>query len=162
MREVVVPVLVALGAAGVLLLYPRLRRLLENDTSKWSSAGGIVVNDAGEIALVLQRGRTRRLRWTLPKGRVDAGETIEAAALREIYEETGLRTRLVRPIALHDGDRHFVHYFELKLEHDDGVHDRETKEVRFVAVTKAAKMLRSRRDLAVLRRFVELRTGVKG
>jgi 8-oxo-dGTP diphosphatase len=151
----------AAGIVVVVLLIVRARRRAAGGADKWSSAGGVVVNDRDEIALVLQRGRAKRWRWTLPKGRVDPGETVEVAALREVYEETGLWARIVRPIALHDGDRHFVYYFEMALERDDQRHDAETKEVRFVSVAKAAKLLRSRRDLAVLRRFVEQRTQVK-
>src|SRR3712207_8038338 len=32
--------------------------------------------------------------WSLPKGKLDRGETFEQAALREVFEETGLRCRL--------------------------------------------------------------------
>jgi 8-oxo-dGTP diphosphatase len=151
----------AAGVLVVLVLLVRARRRDAGGAAKWSSAGGVVVNERDEVALVLQRGRAKRWRWTLPKGRVDPGETVEAAAVREVYEETGLAARIVRPIALHDGDRHFVYYFEMALERDDQRHDAETKEVRFVSLAKAAKLLRSRRDLAVLRRFVEQRTQVK-
>src|SRR2546428_4179146 len=35
--------------------------------------------------------------WTLPKGKLNPGETHEAAALREVLEETGMACRLVRP-----------------------------------------------------------------
>jgi 8-oxo-dGTP pyrophosphatase MutT (NUDIX family) len=129
--------------------------------AKWSSAGGIVENARGEVAIVLQKKR-RVLRWTLPKGRIDAGETAETAALREVYEETGLRARIVRPLGVHEGPRHFTHYFEMLLISDDGSHDDETKEVRFVSLAEAARNVRSRRDLKVLRRLMELRTRVVG
>jgi ADP-ribose pyrophosphatase YjhB (NUDIX family) len=91
---------------------------------------------------------------------MDRGETVEAAALREVYEESGLRARIIRPIVLHEGRLHFTQFFEMTLERDDGQHDGETKEVRMVTFAEAAGMLRSRRDLRVLRRLVEMRTRV--
>jgi 8-oxo-dGTP pyrophosphatase MutT (NUDIX family) len=140
--------------SAAVLLYRRLRR---RAPTKWSSAGGLVLDDRDRVAIVLQRKRGR-LRWTLPKGRIDAGETAEQAALREVFEETGLQARILRPLLLHEGPLHFTCYFEMALEHDHGTHDRETREVRFVPLFKAAKRVRSRRDLAVLRRLMELRT----
>ena len=49
------------------------------------TGGGLVRNDAGEYLLIF-----RREKWDLPKGKLDIGETLEACALREINEETGL------------------------------------------------------------------------
>ena len=50
------------------------------------AAGGIVVNPKNEILWIFRRGF-----WDLPKGKLDLGETIEACALREVMEETGMR-----------------------------------------------------------------------
>jgi ADP-ribose pyrophosphatase YjhB (NUDIX family) len=50
------------------------------------SAGGIVVGPDGRIAVVNQNNDS----WSLPKGRVETNEDEQTAALREIYEETGL------------------------------------------------------------------------
>lgn len=124
---------------------------------KWSSAGGILFDKRGRIALVRQRDRKGRWRWTLPKGRIDRGETAEEAALREVYEESGMRARIVRPIALHEGRLHFTHFFEMALERDDGIHDRETKEVRLVSLAEAADLMVSRRDRQILRHLIEVR-----
>ncbi len=49
------------------------------------AAGGLVLNQKGELLLMYRRGI-----WDMPKGKLDEGETIEACALREVAEETGL------------------------------------------------------------------------
>jgi 8-oxo-dGTP pyrophosphatase MutT (NUDIX family) len=49
------------------------------------AAGGIVVNPNKEILWIFRRGF-----WDLPKGKLDPNETIEACALREVMEETGV------------------------------------------------------------------------
>jgi ADP-ribose pyrophosphatase YjhB (NUDIX family) len=51
------------------------------------SAGGVVLNRQGQVLVVSQRGRS----WSLPKGHVEPGEGLLAAAQREIYEESGVR-----------------------------------------------------------------------
>lgn len=57
------------------------------------SAGGLVVDLAGEVprgALIARTDRHGRLLWSLPKGHIEAGETPEQAAVREVEEETGI------------------------------------------------------------------------
>ncbi|MBS1616729.1 MAG: NUDIX domain-containing protein [Bacteroidetes bacterium] len=49
------------------------------------AAGGVVENERGDVLMIYRRGR-----WDLPKGKRDEGESIEACALREVQEETGL------------------------------------------------------------------------
>lgn len=50
------------------------------------AAGGVVRNKNGEILFIHRIGR-----WDLPKGKIEKGESLEQAALREIEEETGLK-----------------------------------------------------------------------
>lgn len=50
------------------------------------AAGGIVENEEGKILFQYRRGK-----WDLPKGKLDAGETLEECAVREVEEETGLQ-----------------------------------------------------------------------
>jgi ADP-ribose pyrophosphatase YjhB (NUDIX family) len=58
-----------------------------------SGANAIVVNEAGEVLLIK---RSDNGRWCLPGGHVDYGETIAQAAVREAYEETGIRVEVER------------------------------------------------------------------
>jgi 8-oxo-dGTP pyrophosphatase MutT (NUDIX family) len=58
------------------------------------SAGGVVWRRDSQGALeVVLCGRTADRLWCLPKGTPDAGETVEAAAVREVQEETGLHVQ---------------------------------------------------------------------
>ena len=50
-------------------------------------AGGIIYNDKNEVVIVNQNHDS----WSLPKGHIDPGESSLEAALREIYEETGIK-----------------------------------------------------------------------
>lgn len=62
------------------------------------SAGGLVLDRSGKVpraALIGRLNRYGRLLWSLPKGHVEAGESAQAAATREIAEETGIRGRVV-------------------------------------------------------------------
>lgn len=67
-------------------------------TRREHSSGGVVIatrDGALHVALIATRNKTR---WGLPKGAVGPNETSEAAALREVREETGLEARIVRPL----------------------------------------------------------------
>jgi ADP-ribose pyrophosphatase YjhB (NUDIX family) len=58
-----------------------------------SGANAIVLNDQGEVLLIK---RSDNGRWCLPGGHVDYGETIQQTAIREAYEETGVRIKVKR------------------------------------------------------------------
>jgi ADP-ribose pyrophosphatase YjhB (NUDIX family) len=56
------------------------------------AGGGLVLNEKGEVLFMFRRGK-----WDLPKGKLDPGETLEACALREVEEETGVdELKLIR------------------------------------------------------------------
>ena len=56
-------------------------------TKETKCAGGIIYNDKNEVVIVNQNHDS----WSLPKGHIDSGESSLEAALREIYEETGIK-----------------------------------------------------------------------
>ncbi|WP_424766713.1 NUDIX hydrolase [Paenibacillus sp. sgz302251] len=62
------------------------------------SAGGVVYrhNEQGKLQIQLIQDRYGKV--SLPKGKMEAGETIEQTALREIAEETGLVGVIIAPI----------------------------------------------------------------
>ena len=62
------------------------------------AAGGIVFNAQGEILL---QKRADNGWWGLPCGYVDVGESVEQGALREIWEETGIRVRVKRLVGIY-------------------------------------------------------------
>lgn len=50
------------------------------------AGGGVVTNEHNQVLMIYRRGM-----WDLPKGKCDEGEEIDACALREVSEETGLQ-----------------------------------------------------------------------
>lgn len=53
------------------------------------AAGGVVSDEAGNVLMIYRRGC-----WDLPKGKVEVGESVEVAALREVEEETGIKAEI--------------------------------------------------------------------
>jgi 8-oxo-dGTP pyrophosphatase MutT (NUDIX family) len=64
------------------------------------AAGGIVIDYENPEPRVLLVHRPRYDDWSFPKGKLDEGETVEAAALREVQEETGLSCRIIQKLAI--------------------------------------------------------------
>jgi len=70
-----------------------------------------VVCIRGEDVLLIQRGTApRKGEWSIPGGRIEAGETEAQAALRELSEETGVSATLLTKITALDADFEGFHY----------------------------------------------------
>ena len=93
--------------------------------------------------------------WTLPKGKVDEGESDDDCALREVLEETGFRCRLLRELpATRYADRFgrpkVVRYWEMQvIDGSFEAHD-EVDELRWVSPRDAISMLSYERDASVI------------
>lgn len=102
---------------------------------------GAVVVDRGRLLLV-RRGRDPgRGRWSVPGGRVEEGEPVEAAVVRELAEETGLAGRcgpLLGWVERIDADHHFVILdFTVRVEGDEEpVAGDDAEEVRWAPLAE--------------------------
>ena len=116
-------------------------------------------------ALIARRDRHGELVWCLPKGHVEAGETLEAAAVREVFEETGISGHIVAPLGtidfwfMADETRihKTVHHFLLQADggslSDD---DAEVAEVAWVPLGEVASRLRYADERGLIARVSDL------
>jgi 8-oxo-dGTP diphosphatase len=116
------------------------------------AAGGLIVHD-GRVAVV---HRERHGDWSLPKGKLDAGESFERAALREVEEECALRCRLedeLPPTEYEVGGRSkIVRWWRMTVVEDlRFAPNEEVDELRWVTPGEARELLSYEAD----RRLVE-------
>jgi 8-oxo-dGTP pyrophosphatase MutT (NUDIX family) len=116
------------------------------------AAGGVVTRTGrgGTEFLVVHRPRYDD--WSLPKGKLETGESAEAGAIREIAEETGVMVRLGDALPDHEYvDRHgrpkIVHYWRMTPAGDTGwAPNDEVDETRWITASEAATLLSYEND----------------
>ncbi|MFA7323058.1 MAG: NUDIX hydrolase [Candidatus Nanopelagicales bacterium] len=137
-----------------------------------TSAGGLVIDRTcvpPRAALIARHDRRGRLIWSLPKGHVEAGETHEDAAVREVQEETGIEGTVLAPLGTIDfwfmaADRRVhktVHHF-LMTAHGGELSDadREVIEVAWVPLDEIAARLAYNDERKLMALVPELLAGL--
>jgi 8-oxo-dGTP pyrophosphatase MutT (NUDIX family) len=124
-------------------------------TKQAVSAGGLVFEDRPDgrwVVLISRRNAAGQLQWTLPKGGLEAGEDLEAAAIREVEEETGLRSSIREKLGVVDywfvwrpdevRYHKYVHYYLMTfLGGDTALHDDEAEDVVWLPIAEALRRL---------------------
>ena len=78
--------------------------MTETKSSDYTDCVGVICF-RGEDVLLIQRGTApRKGEWSIPGGRIEAGESERAAALRELFEETGVKAQLGDKVAVIEAD----------------------------------------------------------
>ena len=102
--------------------------------------GIVFCKDKSQVLLVKRRDIPV---WVLPGGGLDPGESPEAGAVREVEEETGFQTVVLRKVAEYlpvNKMTQFSHLFELQIIGGDAKKSAETKEVAFFALDDLPKL----------------------
>jgi 8-oxo-dGTP diphosphatase len=131
------------------------------------AAGAVCWREVGKDLMVAIIHRGRYQDWSFPKGKVDSGETLAEAAVREIKEETGLKVKLGVPLStvsypIDKGKTKVVHYWATKVS-DKAVAtskfkpDEEVSEVVWVKADQAFAKLSYKHDRELLQELIDLR-----
>ncbi|MFT4090858.1 MAG: NUDIX hydrolase [Asticcacaulis sp.] len=105
-----------------------------------------VVCVRGDEVLLIRRGRPpRQGHWSIPGGKLEFGETLHEAALRELREETGCSARIGRLIQVYELIEEGYHYVlvDYLADYTDGVPQAadDASEARFVSFDEAEALM---------------------
>ncbi|MCK2037576.1 NUDIX hydrolase [Microbacterium sp. SSW1-49] len=148
-----------------------LRQTQEAPRAKWTdkavyAAGAVVWRLVDGKLRILLIHRTKYRDITLPKGKVDPGEMLAETAVREVYEETGIRVSLGVPVGVSryvmaSRKQKVVHYWAAEAT-DEAIRasafvpNREIAALEWVSVKKARSRLSYPVDLEILDFFSTL------
>jgi ADP-ribose pyrophosphatase YjhB (NUDIX family) len=122
--------------------------------------GGALIDELDQILLIKPRNELYGYVWTFPKGRPKKGELPEAAALREVLEETGYAATVAHQIPGNfAGEATVTDYFLMRCRGEAKPFGPETEEVKWATMDEAEHLIQMtrnavgrERDLSVLRK----------
>jgi 8-oxo-dGTP pyrophosphatase MutT (NUDIX family) len=134
------------------------------------SSGGFVISksDPNLVALMARFNRGGKLEWCIPKGHLEQDETVEQAAIREVFEETGLEAQIIQHLGevnyqfIQDGSKisKKVHVYlmqqtggELSFAHDP---HKEASELEWVRVSELLARLSHGNEKRIAKLAIEL------
>lgn len=131
------------------------------DSGLVHASGVVVVRDGGEGPEVVVIHRGLRADWSLPKGKLEAGEHALTAAVRECDEETGIVPVLGPPLPRQEyvalGSPKIVDYWSARVGGDEGfAPDEEVAEIVWLPAEEAAARLTYPRDADLVREAVAM------
>jgi 8-oxo-dGTP pyrophosphatase MutT (NUDIX family) len=134
------------------------------------SSGGFVISksDPTLVALMARFNRGGKLEWCIPKGHLEQDETSEQAALREVFEETGLEAQIIQHLGevnyqfIQDGSKisKTVHVYLMQqtggeLSFDKDPH-KEASELEWVQVSELLARLSHGNEKRIAKVAIEL------
>jgi 8-oxo-dGTP pyrophosphatase MutT (NUDIX family) len=134
------------------------------------SAGGFVISksDPKLVALMARFNRGGKLEWCIPKGHLEQSETSEQAALREVFEETGLEAEIIEHLGevnyqfIQDGSKisKTVHVYLMKqtggsLSFENDPH-KEASELEWVKASELLARLSHGNEKRIAAKALEL------
>lgn len=120
---------------------------------KWLAAGGVVLESLEDhrVWVIQVQGKGT---WEFPKGRVEAGERIPHAAVREVVEESGIQAFIMDDgyLGAFESPHSVSHFF--MMERVGGSPSQrqigEVSDVRLVDLSEASTLLQGSREKAIL------------
>lgn len=133
--------------------------LESNENPEVRAAGGVLLRAAGDGVEVAVIHRPKYEDWSLPKGKLDAGEDFEQAAVREVEEETGMRAELeseLGSVSYRDrkGRTKLVRYWLMRPLEGEFAPGSEVDELRWVDAAAATELLSYEHDADLVREAV--------
>ncbi len=123
------------------------------------SAGGVLVKE-GKVLLVKDPSDV----WSFPKGIVEEGESPEDTAIREVYEEAGVRGKIISELGevvywyVREGERirKSVLYYLMEYVEGEPKPSWEVKDAKFFPLEEARKLLKYKGDKEILRKAIDI------
>ena len=123
----------------------------------WNSSGTVLIDSNGMVLLRRPSGGYGGYSWTFSKGRVDPGESLENAAVRETFEETGYSCSIISKIGDFVGSESMTTYYLARPDCKVTDPGWETEELQWFrpnearnAIETTSNLVGRKRDLDVL------------